>query len=143
MYPDKFIKGIPNNSFIGEDDLPTSDLFYFQEQHQKKNRVDNFLEESISWRDDEGADTLLFNQMKNGSYQFNAGIAIMCRKEFDKLKKLPHLQEILNYEREELPENKYHGNLILKNTVKKRKMKEIAAIIANICFLEIIKNPHI
>ena len=143
-YPEEFLKGIPNKLYIGGDNGPTSDLFYFQIKHQKEGRDDGYLEESINWRDDSGADETIFTQTKDdGSFQFKAGVAVMCRKELDRLIKKPLNKNVLSYERKEIPGNRYHGNLLLKNTVDTREMKKIAATIANICFLEMIGNPNV
>lgn len=142
-YPEKFLKGIPNKNHIGDDNGPTSDLFYFQPQHQKEKRNDEFLEESINWFDDSGAVEIIFTQTKDdGSIQFKAGAALMCRKEIDNLMRKPLNKNILDYERKEIHGNRYHGNLLLMKSVKPREMKKIAATIANICFLEILENPN-
>jgi hypothetical protein len=143
-YPEQFLKGIPNKDFVGDDNAPTSDLFYFRLEHQKGKRNDNFLEESISWRDDSGADNIIFSQTKtDGAIHFKAGATVMCRHELDRLMKKPLNKDKLCYERREIHGNKYHGNLLLLKNVKQREMKKIAATIANVCFLEIIKNPNI
>jgi len=141
-YPEEFLKGIPNTNFIGDDNGPTSDLFYFNADHQKIARDDDYLEESINWRDDYGADDILFAQEKNGSIQFKGGAAVMCRLELDRLMKKPLNKEVLGYERKVIPGNNYHGNLLLHKKVQNREMKKIAATIANVCFRGIIENPN-
>jgi hypothetical protein len=142
-YPEELLRGIPNHTFIGGDDSPTSNLFYFDENHQKEKREDGFLEESVNWRDDKGADELLFSQTKDdGSIQFLAGTALMCRKELDRVISRPLHKSILSYERKQISGNTYHGNLLIKETVQKREMKKIAATIAAMCIKEILPNPN-
>lgn len=142
-YPAQFLKGIPNKSFIGNDNGPTSDLFYFLLEHQKENRKDDYLEESICWRDDELSDSILLSQRKeNGNLQFTVGAAVMCRLELDSITKKPLVKGFLDYERKEVPGNKYHGNLLLHKNVQTREMKKIAATIANMCFIEIVPNTN-
>ena len=120
-YSKQFLKGIPHEDFIGDDNGPTSDLFHFDESHQKGTRDDDYWEESINWRDDKGADEVLFTQTKkDGSIHFKAGAAVMCRIELDRMIRKPLLRDRLSYERKEITGNKYHGNLLLKNNVKKR-----------------------
>jgi hypothetical protein len=143
-YPKQFLKGVPHERFIGSDDAPTSDLFYFLEEHQKTPRDDNCLEESINWRDDDGADKVLFDQTKDdGQFQFAGGIAILCRIELDHIIRKPLFRDCLGYERREISGNKYHGNLLLSQSVGKREMKKIAATIASMCFIEMVKNPNV
>lgn len=142
-YPDEFLKGVPNDDKLDSDNIPTSDLFYFKESDNAPKRPDSKLEGSISWRDDLGADEILFNLKKDGTIQFQAGIAILCRRELDKVIQRPHVNDKLSYERDQKPENKYHGNLLLKSGTEKRIMKRIAATIATLCFKTFIKNPYI
>jgi len=73
-YPEELLRGIPNHTYIGGDDGPTSNLFYFDENHQKEIREDGFWEESINWRDTIDADKVLFSQTKDdGAIQFREG----------------------------------------------------------------------
>ena len=140
-YPDELLRGIPNHTFIGDDEGPTSNLFYFDPQDQHEERVGDFMEASINWRDDEGADAIMFSQKRgDGTIQFRAGAALLCRKELDRIVNRPLMKNALSYERKEIPGNKYHGNLLLKKTVQKREMKKIAATIAIMCVLEILPN---
>jgi hypothetical protein len=142
FYPDEALRGIPNEGFIGDDNYPTSELFYFKKRDNQPERVDGFLEESIYWRDDEAALTCLFDQKKeDGSIQFKAGAAVLSRIELDHLMNKPILKQQLSYERRVIPNNKYHGNLLLKINVTKPVMKKIAASIATLCISEIIRKP--
>jgi len=140
-YPEEFLKGIPNQNYIGDDDGPTSDLFYFQKRSDY-TRCDGFLEESINWRDDIGADDSLFSQCKSdGSKQFKSGAAILCRIELDRIIDKPFIKNKLSYERRIVGSNRYHGNLLLREEVKPREMKKIAATIATVCVKSVIPNP--
>lgn len=142
-YPDQFLRGIPHKQYVGDDNKPTSDLFYFLDEHQNNERQDGFMEESISWRDDSGAEEILFTQTKtDGAIQFKAGVVVMSRHELDRLISKSLNKNDLCYERREIADNKYHGNLLLLKTVKKREMKKIAAAIALVCFNDILENPN-
>lgn len=134
-YPDEILRGIPNSAFIDKDEYPTSNLFYFDKQSK---RSDNFKEESICWKDDEEAVFLLLNQKKDDkSLQFKAGIAVVSRDELDRLINKPTVKQQLSYERNIIPGNKYHGNLLLNDNVEKSVMKRIAAGIA-LCVTQVI-----
>jgi hypothetical protein len=142
-YPDELLKGIPNPEFIGEDGIPTSDLFYFKEEQTARDRKDDFWESSIYWRDDHNALSMLLNQKKdNDALQFKAGAAVLSRNDIDSLIRKPILKEKLNYERKEIAGNKYHGNLLLKNNVPKALMKKIAASISLLCVTSIEPNTR-
>lgn len=143
-YPDELLRGIPGKNFVGDDYYPTSDLFYFKKRENQPNRSDGLLAVSINWKDDDEALVLLFKQTKdNGSIQFKSGTAVLSRSELDHLINSPSVkQHKLLYERQKLPKNKYHGNLLLGNQVPKSIMKRIAASIATTCVIEIIGNPY-
>jgi len=143
-YPDQFLRGIPNNDFIDGDGYPTSVLFYFLDRQTEEAREDGFLEQSISWRDDDGAeDTLLKQTKENRELQFKAGAAVLLRRELDRIVRMPSVNKQLAYERKQIEGNKYHGNLLLKRDVEKRVMKRIAATIATVCVSSIISNRYI
>ena len=129
-YPDFFIRGISGSNGLDEEGAPAAYLFYFGEKNLPI-RKDGYWEESINWQDDDGALTLLLEQKKDtNEYQFKVGAVFVSRHEIDRIRKLPYVGHQLDYERKELPENKYHGNLLLQNTVSKARMKRIAAAIA-------------
>ena len=139
-YPNEILKGIPNSDFIDEYESPTSNLFYFNKRKTLQQRADGFREESICWRDNEEAVEILLNQKKDLTLQFKAGIAVLSKHEIDILKNRPMIKQKLTYERNEVPGNKYHGNLLLKDDVPDRVMKKIAANIALCCFKYTITN---
>jgi hypothetical protein len=126
IFPINFLKGIPNKDFLLEDNTVASHLFYF-----KQERQDGDLEQSINWEDDKDAVIFTLNQKKeDGDLQFEEGAARIRLDDIDELNKRPTVNGVLSYERDALPENKYHGNLIIKRHVKPPQMKQIAAGIA-------------
>ena len=72
--------------------------------------------------------------------QFKEGAAILSREEFDRLIRKPALRGNLFYERSEIEGNKYHGNLLLKQSVTKKVMQKIAANIALMCVIDVVKE---
>lgn len=113
-FPEDFIRGISNKDFI-QDGYVLASAFQF-DYH---GREDNMSEVSINWLDDEKAIELALNQRKeNGNIQFPAGVAklnLSTVKFF--LKNIS--AHTFSYERNELPDNPFHGNLLLKNDVTK------------------------
>jgi hypothetical protein len=65
-----------------------------------------------------------------GCFAVSGWSGYLSRERFDRLKSSPLIKPKLEYERRAIPENKYHGNLLLKKDVPARVMKKIAAGIA-------------
>jgi hypothetical protein len=126
-FPDNCLKGISVEDQLLQDGYIASHLFYFNKQ---SDRDDDWCEQSINWDDDEHAIDFTLNQKKDGKVQFRIGVAILPRDELDQINKRPTVNGILSYERRILKENKYHGNILIKNNVEVKKRKQIAAIIA-------------
>jgi len=127
-YPENCLRGVPNSTYINANGLPTTHLFYFEDEDK---RDDGWIEQSINWEDDNKAIELIFNQKKsNGEKQFKAGAAILIRERIDWVKKTAAANSLLSYERKPEDGNPYHGNLLLKNEVLNPIMKQIAAGLA-------------
>ncbi|MDR0518313.1 MAG: hypothetical protein LBH25_14870 [Fibromonadaceae bacterium] len=129
-YPETFIRGISSKSHI-LDGLATSEIFSFKD---KPNRDDGFSETSINWCDDENALPFTMEQQKDdGSHRFQYGVAIIERIYADGLIKNPALKNIFKYERDNIPGNKYHGNLLYKHDgpQKNQFRKLIASTLAS------------
>jgi hypothetical protein len=125
-YPNNCIKGIKNASFVVGEKVGTH-LFYFDGQA----RQDGWIEQSINWEDDSGAIDFTLQQKKTDqTLRFKAGIAIIPRNEIDKIMLLPGSVDLLNYERQALPDNPYHGNILLKEGTPSHVMVQIAGSLA-------------
>lgn len=127
-FPDNSIKGIPNVSFFTQEGTVSSHLFHFKKNPE---RNDEFTENSINWQDDADCIAFTLNQRKTGNaYQFSAGVAIVPREEIDRLKNRPTVKDLISYERNTLPDNPYHGNILLDKSVSQPVMKKLAAGLA-------------
>lgn len=128
-FPDNCLKGIPNQSFISQNAIG-SHLFYFYEDRHR--REDGWTEQSINWDDTQEARTILLEQTKeDGTIQFQEGLAVLDTGKLDNVREMPAVNGLLDYERSPIKSiNPYHGNLLLKNSTPKKKMKQIAAAIA-------------
>lgn len=134
-FPDNFLKGIPNKDFIINNSSVSTHLFYFSQE-----RVDGSYEQSINWEDDDLALQFTLKQKKaDNSLQFKYGVAKVPRTKLDELITRPAICGKLSYERDKLPENPYHGNILLGKDVSKPQMKQIAAGIA-LTISEVIPN---
>ncbi len=139
-YPDHLLRGVYNDEYIGPDNEPTSTLFYFD--YNKPPRDDGLRAFSINWHDDDGALDSIFLQRKDDkTLQFKAGAAVLSRADLDLACHNHIVSQHLHYERQVLPNNKYHGNLLLEASVQKPRMHKIASAIA-LCVTHVIPNPH-
>lgn len=118
-FPQEFLRGLSNKDFA-MNGLVMASAFQFDEA----DRDDGMLEASINWLDDDGAIEVALQQRKeNGRIQFVGGVAridIQLMKLI--LRSIP--SDIFSHERAELPNNPYHGNLLLASSVN-RQMKQM------------------
>lgn len=126
-YPESCIKGIPNLDFVIMGQVAPT-LFAFQEN---RVRVDNFIEESINWNDDDLAIGFTLSQTKeDGTFQFKFGVAILPLIKIDELRNRPSFIDILTYERQPLQGNRYHGNILVKSRIHTHQKRLICAGLA-------------
>ena len=138
-FPAEFLRGVPNNDFIEEEGNPASNLFTFEKKKNDPDAQEVFFEESINWNDDKEAHEKIFNQKKeDGKFQFNYGVVVLCRHELDRLISNQTVGPDLAYERYPIDDNIYHGNILLKAEIEKKKKRRVAAAIATICVKEVI-----
>lgn len=132
-YPDTLWRGISNSDFICDGYVLVSAF-----QFSKAVATDGFNELSINWNDNDGSLELLLSQRKeNGKLQFSAGAA---KLETAKMKQ--YLSDFFEsgtfkMERNSIPNNAYHGNLLIRNNAN----KQIQTMIANA--LALVAGTHI
>lgn len=129
VYPDILFRGIPSNSYHNGILLPESFKL-------DPAREDGYCEISITWKDDESALDVLMSQInpRTNDYQFKDGIAEISRKELDEGMKPQMIQKNLAYERKPTANNKYHGNILVKDSLDrqmKTMIKSQLAFLAN------------
>lgn len=138
-YPDELIRGIASKDYIDEDGRTSASLFQFGDTI----REDGFSEASINWLDDESAIDCAMKQLKkDGSIQFKAGVAILPRDWIDMLMRQQTGKGVLNYERAQLEDNPYHGNLLRKDRDIDKKIKNVIAASIAMGVKRIIKHPQ-
>ena len=141
-YPNEFIRGIPNASenYITKEGYPTKQAFVFEEYDSSLRNGDGWCEMSVNWLDDAGAIDVLMQQVniRKGGYQFNGGCCVLDRVVFDAAFRTYVNAGNLSYERkpveatDENAENKYHGNILLKNTSSKMIKTNIECTLATL-----------
>ncbi len=130
-YPDEFIRGISDPSCISEDKLPNAHFLKFE----TLSKDGQTFEESINWFDEDEALKTTFLQEKDGKIQFTYGAFILDRMELEVQMKKPMIKNSLSYNRDPLRGNDYHGNILLQNTVEKKRARMISSSIAINCFI--------
>lgn len=137
-----FWRGIPNSSFISNNRL-SAQAFQFDDN---PDRTDSYRELSINWNDEPESLEVLLSQRKekDDQIQFKAGAA---RIEVANLKLLFSsfiFDNSFKYERSPLPNNRFHGNLLIKSGLDKPERTMIQnglALLAN--NNKMVPNPNI
>ncbi len=129
IFPDNALKGIPNPSFMNEEGNVGSHLFRFD--IDQEIRDDDLIEQSINWEDDYNAiDYTLKQKKENGETQFKVGVAIVPREDIDRLMNKHPFKNVFFYERNEVANNPYHGNLLLNKNISKPTRNMLSAGLA-------------
>lgn len=129
-YPDEFIRGISTIDCLDKNGRVSAALFQFEEVEHNAD----YLEMSINWYDDDGALTEIFERRKdNGALQFRFGATILSRHELDASLLHSFCDGVMKYRRDELPDNPYHGNLLLLKGLGRVQRHMYCGIIA-LCF---------
>lgn len=127
-FPENCIRGIPNHDYLNNDGSVGSHLFYFKLDTEP---IEGWFQNSINWQDDDSAIGFTLAQTKDdGTVQFRAGVAIVLTEEIERLKHRPMVGGLLSYERREILNNRFHGNLLLNEKTLKHTMRLIAAGLA-------------
>lgn len=135
-FPEMFIHGIVSEANI-EDNVPTVEyLSRFKDNPDRENF--DFKELSINWYDcDRALEKILNQRNSDGEYQFQYGAILLLTTELEKLAKKPQVRNYLRYERYPLPDNEFHGNLLLlKSAQKHHKFMVVSGLILD-CFKEL------
>lgn len=92
-------------------------------------RPDGFYELSINWVDNNDAITHLFNQKKDEHYTYSGGVCLVELANYKTL--VNRFPGKLDYDRDALPDNEYHGNLLMKkDNLEKQLQIQVYAYLA-------------
>ena len=129
-YPENCIRGIQNEqNYITTDGNVSGNLFVFD--LREPCREDGWRELSINWHDDDEAIDFTLKQKKNDNltFKFQGGATLLKTLNIKHIIENNH-SETFSYERKPLNDNKYHGNLLLKDGVSNTQMKNLAQVLA-------------
>ena len=142
-YPDKCVRGIPNNDeqYVIDKEKPLVGPGLFQFKDTK--RSDGMIELSVNWLDDNRAIEIALDQRKeNGELQFKAGVVLLSRDKIDEICCRPNIKGYLAYERRPLNNNPYHGNILLRKNINKHTKKQISDTLALMAVIKIIDQDR-
>ena len=139
IYPQKMLRGISSKNFIIEGIL-TEDVFNLDPV-----REDGYCEISVTWYDNQEAFDVIMSQKsdRRDEIQFQAGAAELDRGEIVTKMKAHFLSENLSYERCPTANNRYHGNLLVKNSLSKQMKRLINCGLATFANNKIYPNPNV
>ncbi len=133
-YPDRFIRGITETSVLRDRDRPLAidnvgrAAFSF---NTSQNRQDSKNELSVNWEDDDAAISFTLTQKKeSGRIRYQVGVAIVPRLAIDEINSKPAIPNLLSYERAPLPNNNYHGNILVDEQQSIHTKRMLAALLA-------------
>ena len=147
-YPEEFLRGVLNDTFLLHNEsgnvYVSSTFFKDKTGYSESMKKPGYMEMSINWYDEEDALKHLKEQLdNNGRKQYLSGVAVFSRIALDSLCRNPAFDGRVSYNRDELPNNKFHGNLLVKKEIIDGKDKNkvardmISASIAAACFVRL------
>lgn len=138
QYADSFYRGISPNC-LHEDGYLLPETFKID-----AGREDGFGEISITWNDNDEAFNVIASQKnsRTGQVQFTEGISKIETKIFVDQMKIHIINKNVDYERRPTENNKYHGNILVKDDLPKAiktMLRSQFALMAQNCILD---NPY-
>lgn len=125
-YPSNCLRGLRKAENVISDTSSIDTSAFLPDKHTEADRDDGGIETSIDWEDDE---SVLDRTMRNHQ-QSAHGVARLPRSDIDRAAAQPGAINALWYERDRLPDNPHHGNLVFQTSMPPRQRKMIAASLA-------------
>lgn len=123
-FPPTCLRGIPNKEpqyFSTTGDVTG---YIFRPHSEQNPNKKGWYELSINWEDDSTVEKFTQQTLKDdGSLKYIGGVARVGRSRIEKLGKEEQFNGYINFERSPLPENSFHGNLLLHQDKVKQASK--------------------
>lgn len=133
-FPETLLRGFNSKECFTVEQNVAKGAFQFHDHTTDRN--DNYHEASINWEDDENAVSVLMEQIKEGTSErmFKYGYSRLPYNQIKSILSSMIGKEYLAFERKPLLENPYHGNILIRGTIKsqeKSMIQDVLAAIAN------------
>ena len=123
-------RGLRNKPIRDDRGLPQASMEAFlPDPRTSAARTDGGSEVSVNWHDDAG-DVLAFTMTDKKNSQF--GVAILPEGQLRNLSAW-NLQAAVTAERDPLPGNPYHGNLVFRAGLSQQNIRMLAGLLAFVC----------
>jgi hypothetical protein len=123
-YPPTCLRGIPNKEpqyFSTTGDITG---YIFRPHSEQKPNKAGWYELSINWEDDDTVEKFTLQTLRdNGSIKYKGGVARVGRNRIERLGKIEQFNGYIGYERSPLPDNPFHGNVLLHQDKVKQAPK--------------------
>ncbi len=132
-FPDFCIRGIVKKSYIYEDTETVSAALFIPDSRTRVTRSDEGTETSINWDDNDKVleFTLQTRDEKNQAVlAFPHGAIKLPRHVLDDVVNLPSTFQAITYERQEIDNNPYHGNIVFRAGIPQHTINMIANVLA-------------
>lgn len=127
--PDSCLRGIPKKDFLTPEGL--SYHAFKPDERTADSRQDKGQETSVNWEDDESVvESTLRRRDEKGHITFPYGLARLPCHKIDQLNSEPGSRSALTCERNPLPDNPYHGNIVFRFGLSKATVNMIAGALA-------------
>ncbi len=127
----RLIRGLRKKDWVNDDGLVTYKAFMpdgSTAEHRAKSGKKPGVEASINWEDDplESLDVAYQNQQVSPH-----GIVYVSAEHFCYVRQHPKFGSLVWAERDPLPQNKFHGNIVMGEALPVARRREAAAVIAS------------
>ena len=124
-FPERCIRGLSDKEDVTQEGRVNSQALY-PNFKPKTQRPDKAFETSINWEDDETVIAFTRKQREQSAY----GVAALRLEAIDYEIRASRAVGLLTYERQKLPSNQYHGNIVFAQEISQRFAKTLAAALA-------------
>jgi len=132
-FPDYCIRGIKKKSYIYEDTDTVSSALYMPDPRTKETRSDGGSETSINWEDNDNVLDFTLQSLDDNNQTalaFPHGAVKLSRNVFDNINNSATTLNTITYERQKLPKNHYHGNIVFRTGLPNHTVTMIANVFA-------------
>ena len=135
-FPNLCIRGIQKAKHVHTDTDTVSSLLFIPDNRTRELRSDGGDETSINWEDNDSVlEFTLDSKDENNptSLAFPHGAVKLPRKILDEVVNSPTTYDSIKYERQELPHNPFHGNIVFRAGLPNHTITMIANVFAYSC----------